>query len=138
MPGAWLKVTASYSASWHPKGQTVPSFLARHPVRSGVDSWHGIILGRRALPMMSPCHPCCGKAVTRVTAHPHSRNGACAQDTFQLLIPLDCRGSLVCAHTPKHTGSINWHSIPSVLMKCPFCLRILNLKLNSSWAVADG
>lgn len=39
---------------------------------------------------------------------------------------------------PKHThkGSINWHAIPSLMMKCSFCLRLLNLKLNSSWAGA--
>lgn len=35
---------------------------------------------------------------------------------------------------PTHKGSINWHTIPSLMMKCPFCLRLLNLKLNFSWA----
>lgn len=105
-----------------------------------MDSWHGIILGRRTLPMPFLCHPCCGKAVTCLTNHPLHRSYACAEDTSQLLIISHHDGWLcLCAHTHKAHASRqhNWHAISSLIMKSPSCLRLLNLKLNSTSAAAD-
>lgn len=118
LPGTRPEVTASWSAGWHPKGQSVLSLhgiLRWNLWGDGVDSWHGIILGRRALPVMSAGHPCCGKAGTQLSL--------AAGTVHVLRTRSSCSSPRIAADPlwrPKHKGSTNWHTPPSLLMKCPF------------------